>query len=295
MVWRISCSRARLYFSGMAQFPSAAWHELEYISESLEKQTKMPQTSEQIVQAYLTRLGEIRSTGGATGETSYYSALETLLNAAGTCRSPCDLQCQLRSQGAGHPDFGLYNRNQCQKGEPKLGQGEFPERGVVEVKPLSDDTWQTAKGKQATKYFDRYNLVLVTNYRNFRLVAGPDTSGKPIEREFFSLAPDETTFWAVAAHPAKTAKERAAHFIEFLQRVLMNAAPLTKPEDVAWFLASYGRDALATLEAQGATALAPLRQALETALGVKFEGDKGEHFLGQHWSKRSFMECSPHG
>ena len=59
----------------------------------------------------------------------------------------------------------------------------------------------------------------------------------------------------------------------------MNSAPLTKPEDVAWFLASYARDALATLQEKDATALAPLRQALETALGIKFEGEKGDHFF----------------
>jgi hypothetical protein len=172
----------------------------------------------------------------------------------------------------------LYNKKQCQKGQPKPGQGEIPERGVVEVKPLSDDTWQTAKGKQASKYFDRYRLVLVTNYRDFRLM-GEDSAGKPTQREFYSLAPDEASFWATAAHPVKTANQHAVHFVEFLQRVLMNAAPLTKPEDVAWFLASYARDALATLQEKDATALAPLRQALETALGIKFEGKKGDHFF----------------
>lgn len=164
------------------------------------------------------------------------------------------------------------------KGQPKPGQGEIPERGVVEVKPLADDTWLTAKGQQASKYFDRYRLVLVTNYRDFRLI-GEDTAGKPIEREFYSLAADEMSFWAAATTSLKTAEAHAVHFVEFLQRVLMNAAPLTRAEDVAWFLASYARDALATLEEKHATTLAPLREALETALGIKFEGEKGDHFF----------------
>lgn len=59
----------------------------------------------------------------------------------------------------------------------------------------------------------------------------------------------------------------------------MDAAPLTRPEDIAWFLASYVRDALATLEEKDGKTLAPLRTALETALGIKFEGEKGEHFF----------------
>ena len=224
-------------------------------------------------------MAEIRSTGGATSETSYYSALENLLNELGKLLEP-HVICngQLRNQGAGHPDFGLYSRKQCSKGVPKPGEGEVPERGVIEVKPLADESWQTTKGKQAAKYFELYRLVLVTNYREFRLI-GEDNSGNSVEREFFSLAADEPTFWAMAAHPVKSAHEQGAHLGEFLRRVIMNAAPLTRPEDIAWFLASYARDALATLEEKDGSNLAPLRTSLETALGIKFEGQKGEHFF----------------
>ena len=231
------------------------------------------------VRKYLERMAEIRSTGGATSETSYYSALENLLNELGKLLQP-HVICngQLKNQGAGHPDFGLYSSKQCSKGVPKPGQGEIPERGVIEVKPLGDRTWKTAKGKQAATYFDRYRLVLVTNYRDFRLI-GEDGSGKPVEREFFSLATDEPTFWSMAAHPVKTAREQGTHLGEFLRRVMMNAAPLTRPEDIAWFLASYARDALATLEEKDGSNLAPLRTSLEMALGMKFEGKKGEHFF----------------
>ena len=79
--------------------------------------------------------------------------------------------------------------------------------------------------------------------------------------------------------PMKSAREQGTHLGEFLRRVMMNAAPLTRPEDIAWFLASYARDALATLEEKDGSTLAPLRTALETALGIKFEGEKGEHFF----------------
>ena len=231
------------------------------------------------VRKYLERMAEIRSTSGATSETSYYSALENLLNELGKLLQP-HVICngQLKNQGAGHPDFGLYSSKQCSKGVPKPGQGEIPERGVIEVKPLGDRTWKTAKGKQAATYFDRYRLVLVTNYRDFRLI-GEDGSGKPVEREFFSLATDEPTFWSMAGHPVKTAREQGTHLGEFLRRVMMNAAPLTRPEDIAWFLASYARDALATLEEKDGSNLAPLRTSLEMALGMKFEGKKGEHFF----------------
>ena len=224
-------------------------------------------------------MAEIRSTGGATGETSYYSALENLLNELGNLLEP-KIICngQLRHQGAGHPDFGLYSRKQCSKGAPKPGQGEIPERGVIEVKPLADKSWQTAQGEQTTKYFSRYRLVLVTNYREFRLI-GEDSTSNPVQREFFSLASDEQAFWAAAAHPVKSALKHGAHLGEFMRRVMMNAAPLTRPEDVAWFLASYARDALKSLEEKDGSNLEPLRTSLEIALGIKFEGKKGKHFF----------------
>jgi len=78
----------------------------------------MSKETEATIRQYLERMVEIRSTGGATDETSYYSALENLLNAIGkTLRPPVICNGQLRNQGAGHPDFGLYNKNQCSKGE----------------------------------------------------------------------------------------------------------------------------------------------------------------------------------
>jgi hypothetical protein len=150
-------------------------------------------SSQDIIRQYLVRMGEIRGTGGATKETSYYSALENLLNQFGHNLRPMVIcNGQLRNEGAGNPDFGLYTKNQIQGGEPRKGQ--MPERGVVEVKGLSDKTWQTAKSAQATKYFDLYRLVLITNYREFRLI-GEDSEGKAIELDLYTIADDEAAFW----------------------------------------------------------------------------------------------------
>jgi hypothetical protein len=193
------------------------------------------QTSADFIREYLSRMADIRGTGGATKETSYYSALENLLNHFGKALKP-QVVCngQLRNQGADNPDFGLYTRGQIQGGEPRKGQP--PERGVIEVKGLSDNTWVTAKSAQVTKYFAHYRLVLVTNYREFRLI-GDNGSGKPIELDRYSLATDEAAFWSMTAKPEPSAQRHAVHFAEFLQRVMMIAAPLVRPEDIAWFAA----------------------------------------------------------
>jgi hypothetical protein len=164
-------------------------------------------TATDFIREYLSRMADIRGTGGATKETSYYSALENILNHFGEDLKP-QVICngQLRNDGVGNPDFGLYARSQIQKGEPRKGQ--IPERGVVEVKGLAEHTWQTADSAQATKYFGRYRLVLITNYREFRLI-GEDAAGKAIELEKYTLAGDEATFWAMTSKPSPAAGSAA--------------------------------------------------------------------------------------
>lgn len=235
---------------------------------------------ERLVEEYLRRLAEIRATGAATDETSYYSALENLLNEIGTTLKP-RVVCngQLRSAGSGHPDFGLYAHTQCNsKGVPKSGQAASPERGVIEVKSAKDSVWQTAKSEQVSKYWKHYRLVLVTNYRDFILL-GEDDAGKPAKFESYSLAKTDAEFWTLAATPGAAAKACGVQFGEFLRRVLIQTAPIRLPQELAWLLASYGRDALARVESASLPALGTLRSALEDALGMKFEGAKGEHLF----------------
>lgn len=242
----------------------------------------MLETAEQIVEAFLRRMGEIRATGGATSETSFYGALETLLNAVGNGLNPkVRANGQLRNQGAGHPDFGLYTQHQCRSGAPMPGQGEIPERGVVEVKGLTEEVLATSDTKQVSKYWKRYRLVLVTNYREFLLIGvDPAGGGKPMRLEGFSLAATDAAFWQACGKPGFLTKAEAATFLEYLRRALTHLAPLTRPADLAWLLASYARDALARVEAVAKLpALATLRTGLEQALGLKFDAQKGEHFF----------------
>jgi hypothetical protein len=141
------------------------------------------------LEAYLTRLHEIRSSGEAMDETSYYGALETLLNEIGKSLKP-EVRCnlQLKNRGAGMPDGGLFTKDQLKRmrGEQNpLPQN--PARGVVEIKPTSQDAWVTADGEQASRYWEKYRQVLVTNYRDFVFV-GQDAAGKPAKLEKYRLA-----------------------------------------------------------------------------------------------------------
>ena len=184
---------------------------------------------------------------------------------------------ELADQGAGHPDFGLYDAKQVQKGTPRKGQ--MPERGVIEVKSPSDDAWLTAGGDQASRYWERYRLVLVTNARDFVLV-GEDAHGKPAILETLRLAKTEEEFQNCLEKPQAFARNVGAGLGEYLARALSNRAALTEPKDLAWLLASYARDGLARIEAAGgAPELANVRVALESALGIRFEGERGRRFF----------------
>ena len=69
------------------------------------------------VETYFRDLSEIRSTGANVPETSFYGALEKLLNEIGKTLKP-KVRCvlQLANRGAGNPDGGLFTANQFQKG-----------------------------------------------------------------------------------------------------------------------------------------------------------------------------------
>ena len=230
------------------------------------------------VEEYLAELRRIRATGGGTGELSYYPPLNNLLNAVGGSLRP-RVHCvsQLAQQGAGHPDFGLYAARQVQGGKPK--QGQTPGGGVVEVKPASDDAWLTVDSAQVSRYWGQYRLALVTNTRDFVLL-GEDVHGQPAKLETFGLAGSAADFEAKLQHPRAFANRIGPALAEYLGRALSHRATLAEPRDLARLLASYARDGLARVEASGeASSLNAVRSALEEALGVRFEGERGAAFF----------------
>ena len=241
----------------------------------------MPNTTTALTAAgetYFADLGRVRASGGATGERSSYGPLANLLNAVGATLAP-NVFCvgELADQGAGHPDFGLYAAKQVQQGRPR--EAQVPERGVVEVKAAGDDAWLTAAGDQVSRYWGRYRLVLVTNTRDFVLV-GEDAAGRPTKLETFRLAADADTFVRRLETPRAFAREVGAGLGEYLTRALSHRAALAEPKDLAWLLASYARDGLARVETAGdSPPLAAVRAALEDALGVRFEGERGARFF----------------
>jgi hypothetical protein len=236
------------------------------------------------LESYLKSLHDIHLSGQAVAETSYYGPIAELLNELGKTLDP-KVSCviNLQNKGAGIPDGGLFTADQLKaqkrKKTAKGEDGPPPARGVLEIKGTGADVSKTIETEQVRKYVKRYGQALVTNYRDFALV----TRGQGDELQIgeqYKLADNERTFWRSAAHPQVTAAAHGVPFAEYLKRVMLHRAQIDDPKDLAWFLASYARDALARIEADAEQpSLATIRKALEQALGISFSGEKGEHFF----------------
>ncbi len=228
------------------------------------------------VGAFLDSVATIRATRAGTPETAHYPAVANLLDAIGATLRPRVLCVPHPARGkSGIPDFGLFEQAQFRRGEPPgWVQAVTPQRGVVEVKPPNHAIAALLASDQVRRdYLPAYGLVLACHLWQWRLL---DAAGGV--REAFDLAADEAGFRDLL-HGARP-KPLLQRFADFLQRCLMARAPLGKPADVAFFLASYARDALARLtERADLPALAALRKAMETSLGVAFDAGDGEHLF----------------
>jgi SAM-dependent methyltransferase len=226
---------------------------------------------------YLDGCATVHQLAAGTPETSFYPALHRALNAVGATLKPKVVAVHHVSgrRDAGIPDFGLFVAPPRRSAPmPEWHTGATPERGVVEVKPPKDSMDKLLASRQvAHTYLPAYGLVLATNLWQFRLVGA---GGQLLERLDLADTPD--AFWKLVRGQRPEALR--TRFADFLQRCLLTKAPLTKPEDLAFFLASYARDALAALEARASLpGLAAMRKNLEKGLGLTFEGAKGEHLF----------------
>ena len=252
------------------------------------------------IESYLAKLAEIRASGHATDETSFYPAIEGLLSEIGNRMKPrVKPVLQLKNRGAGLPDGGLFTQDQLKKSAlPEDFTIQPPNRGVVEVKGLAEETGKTVQSEQVKKYLRAYGQVLLTNYREFRVVVlGKDD--KPRTLETFTLAKSEAAFWALAAHPRKAEGEVGKTLEEFLTRALLSAVPITSPDVLASFLASYAREALAKIEPRSSLKeLEDVRKALEEALGLKFESELAtveENNRGKHFFRSTLVQTLFYG
>ncbi len=195
-----------------------------------------------------------------------------VLNAVGAALKPRVYCLHHPTGAAGIPDFGLFEQRQFRGSESPAWSGTIvPERGVVELKGASHSIATLIASPQVRgQYLPTYGVVLASNLWRFRLLRADGTV-----LESLDLAEDQAAFWRLVN--GSRSRGLAARFEDFLQRCLLTRAPLARPADLAFFLASYARDALARLsERIELPALAHLRGGMEEALGVRFDARDGD-------------------
>lgn len=221
----------------------------------------MVMTPNKILAAYLSHLRMIQATGLATSETSFYPALDGLINSAGDFLNPkIKSISQLANRGAGMPDFGWFNS----ENQDLLG--------VVEAKPVDQDLIDVSLSPQGQKYLAEYGVVLVTNYRSFQLVTG-DKDQYHLE-ESYTICDLGKDLFAKDSFSGK-----ADDFVGFLRAVLVRKSPIRSPQELAERLAYYAQRAKDMLSNQSVEALQPLKDTMKSVLGVEFSDEEGEAFF----------------
>ena len=84
---------------------------------------------------FLSACHSVHASGAGTVETSYYTAVNQLLDSVGAQLSP-KVRCimQLKNLGAGNPDGGLFTADQFHTRGGQAKDLSAPARGVIEVK-----------------------------------------------------------------------------------------------------------------------------------------------------------------
>ncbi len=222
----------------------------------------------QAVKQYLDAVSAVNRVG--TPELSHYTALDNLFDAIGDQLRPrVRAVVHYSETSAGQPDLGFFS-----------GENTDPDRGVVEVKGADYDLDVLIASDQVDNYWQEHKLVLVTNLREFALV-GQNNDGANHTLERYSLADSNAEFDELLKHRTRAANRHGVSLGEYLQRVMSHRSTISEPRDLARLLASYARDALQRVEhaAEEEDSLKPIRDAIEQALGMSFEGEDGGKFF----------------
>jgi hypothetical protein len=131
------------------------------------------------IESFFTDLRDTHISGVGVKETSYYPYLSNLLNFMGkTLKAKVRCIIHPHNIGAGLPDGALITADQKSKADDPLAEGMIPSRGVLEIKAPDEDVQKIAGSEQVAKYLTKYGLVVVTNLRQWVIVAR--VKGEPL-------------------------------------------------------------------------------------------------------------------
>lgn len=155
----------------------------------------------------------------------------------------------------GLPDFALREK----EGAENIALGEAEALDV----PLVNNT----HGLKQAKGYAKQAPTLLTNFHEFVVLDGENELGR------YAIPHAELTG---TTKPEEVSKAHLDELVALLNVWASARGALTRPQKIAGLLAYYARQALNNLEQQDDDALAPLRRAMEDALGTSFSVPKIE-------------------
>ncbi len=212
------------------------------------------QTAERACRTYLDAVRAIRATGHHTGEQSFYTPLNNLLDALVAGKPARRAMGHPAGIDGDFPDVAMY--------EVAANVLVLP----LEVKAASADLVALGRSAQARRYATSFGggRVLVTNLRQFtvaRLNGGSMVVDPPV-----SLVPDEAALDA----PVGALGDAPSELVNLLHEACSLRGTINDPSSVATFLAFHARHMRDNIAATGepGTMLAPIKKAFGEGLGI---------------------------
>ncbi|MFC3605512.1 N-6 DNA methylase [Deinococcus soli (ex Cha et al. 2016)] len=184
--------------------------------------------------------------GKGTPENTYLPILSALL---GGLLPGYHLITHPSKDEQGLPDFALREKD----GAENIALGEAEALDT----PLAKNT----HGLEQAQRYAKQAPTLLTNFHEFIVLDGDTELGR------YSIPHEELTG---TVSPATLAKAHLEPLTALLDVWASARGSLTRPQKIAGLLAYYARQALTNIESLDDDALAPLRRAMEDALGTSF-------------------------
>ena len=190
------------------------------------------------LEKFLHDVGEIHSSHSAVDETPYYGSLEVLLNEIGnSLQAPSALHHppqRTREQAYLMVVFLPPSKFDKKSGE-KPKNGQLPSRGAMEVKPPSEDAVTLAPSRSSDPLCHALSAGVGHQFAPVRSRWSWHRDGHAVILEKYELANNEANFWKMTVRPKMYDEVHGPRLTEYLRRVMLHAAPLAAPEDVAPF------------------------------------------------------------
>ena len=200
---------------------------------------------------YVSEIRKIHRGDTGTPENSYVPKLANFLQSV----LKVDVVSWPKGNRQGLPDIGISVSNVFE--------------GYVEAEALETPLGKNKHGLAQAQRYSKEAPTLLTNFYEFSVLdQGEEVQRYEVPKADFLSAPLEGV---VNAHENK--------ILALLELWAGLRTPITNPEALAERLAEYAKDALNRLGAARQDSLAPLRKAMEEALGIKIGDKEGEKFF----------------